>query len=98
VTGYQKGLFSYKRTYWDLDTSGISDPSQGVGNYANYPGVSGLSDTQLKSALPRGFDRKIWGQAPNINNGYPYLLANPPPSGAPAKRGSATRLHKPQRH
>jgi hypothetical protein len=22
---------------------------------------------------------QIWGQKKNINNGYPYLLANPPP-------------------
>jgi len=65
--------------YWDLDTSGISDPSQGAGNIPNDPGITGLTDAQLKSALPNGFDPKIWGQDPNINNGYPYLLANPPP-------------------
>jgi hypothetical protein len=29
--------------------------------------------------LPPGFDPKIWAQSSNINNGYPYLLANPPP-------------------
>ena len=65
--------------YWDLDTSGISDPSQGAGNIANDPGITGLTDAQLKSGLPAGFDPKIWGQSASINNGYPYLLANPPP-------------------
>ena len=65
--------------YWDLDTSGINDPSQGAGNIANDPGITGLSDAQLKSELPAGFDPAIWGQSPSINNGYPYLLANPPP-------------------
>ena len=65
--------------YWDLDTSGIGDPSQGAGNIANDPGITGLSDAQLKSGLPAGFDPTIWGQSPSINNGYPYLLANPPP-------------------
>jgi len=65
--------------YWDLDTSGISDPAQGAGNKANDPGITGLTDAQLKSALPTGFDPQVWGQNPNINNGYPYLLANPPP-------------------
>ena len=64
--------------YWDLDTSGVSDPSQGAGNISNFPGISGLTDAQLKSGLPAGFDPGIWGQNPSINNGYPYLIANPP--------------------
>lgn len=65
-------------SYWDLDTSGISDPADGAGNPPNDPGITGLSDSQLKSGLPSGFDPAIWGQSPAINNGYPYLLANPP--------------------
>ncbi len=65
--------------YWDLDTSGIGDPSQGAGNVANDPGLTGLTDTQLKSGLPAGFDPTIWAENPTINNGYPYLIANPPP-------------------
>jgi hypothetical protein len=65
-------------TYWDLDTSGISDPSKGCGDVPNCPGVTGLKDKDLKSRLPDGFDPNIWGQSPSINNGYPYLLANPP--------------------
>jgi hypothetical protein len=28
--------------------------------------------------LPEGFDPNVWRSDPNINNGYPYLLANPP--------------------
>ena len=77
--------------YWDLDTSGIDDPAQGIGNIPNAPGVTGLTDAQLKSALPDGFDPKVWGQNPNINNGYPYLLANPPPKNAPGKRSPKFR-------
>jgi hypothetical protein len=65
--------------YWDLETSGITDPSQGAGNVSNDPGITGLTDAQLKSGLPAGFDLTIWAQSPDINNGYPYLLANPPP-------------------
>jgi hypothetical protein len=64
--------------FWDLDTSGISDPSKAVGNQANFPGIAGLSDATLKSALPAGFDPAIWAQSPSINDGYPYLLSNPP--------------------
>jgi hypothetical protein len=64
--------------YWDLDTSGVTDPSRAVGNLANYPGIAGLSDTALKAGLPSGFDPSVWAQSPGINDGYPYLIANPP--------------------
>jgi hypothetical protein len=63
-----------QRAYWDTDTSRAAQAC-GKGHCAN---VVGLQDSQLKSGLPAGFDPKIWGQSPNINNGYPYLLANPP--------------------
>jgi hypothetical protein len=65
--------------YWDLDTSGVADPSQGAGNIPNDPGLTGLTDKQLRRGLPAGFDPSTWGRRKKINNGYPYLLANPPP-------------------
>ncbi|MBV9571233.1 MAG: hypothetical protein JO056_08335, partial [Alphaproteobacteria bacterium] len=80
-TGGVKGGFAgrgaghgFKFDYWDIDTSGevAGCGKKGCG------GVTGLTDAQLKSGLPKGFDPKIWGSDPNINNGYPYLLANPP--------------------
>ncbi|MFL6691148.1 MAG: hypothetical protein ACJ8IR_13340 [Alphaproteobacteria bacterium] len=40
--------------------------------------VTGLSDAELRSGRPAGFKSDVWGQSPDINNGYPYLLANPP--------------------
>ena len=55
-------------------------PSQGAGNIKNDSGITGLTDAQLKSRLPAGFDPAIWGQRKKVNNGYPYLLANPPPA------------------
>ena len=64
--------------YWDLDTSGIGNPSQGAGNIADDGNLTGLTDAQLKSALPAGFDPSLWGQQSVTNGGYPYLLANPP--------------------
>jgi len=64
--------------YWDLDASGVGDPSQGAGNLANAPGITGLTTTQFQSGLPSGFDPSVWGQSLSINGGYPYLLANPP--------------------
>jgi hypothetical protein len=60
---------------WDTTTSGVM-------NCAGYTdsGVdcTGLTTGQLQSALPAGFDPAVWGQDPAVNNGYPYLLANPP--------------------
>ena len=64
-------------SFWDLDM-GVSDPARGAANKTDDPGITGLTTQQLKSGLPAGFDPNIWGQSPNINDGYPYLRANPP--------------------
>ena len=64
--------------YWDLDTSGVSDPSKGAGNVANDGGVSGLTSQQLRSGLPAGFLSTVWAQNPTINNGFPYLVGMAP--------------------
>ena len=86
VTGglYRGGLVGHvdpsaAHAYWDTDTSGISNPGQGDGDTANFPGITGVTDSQLKSTLPDGFSPAVWGQSASINNGWPYLLANPPP-------------------
>jgi hypothetical protein len=62
-----------------LDTSGISNVAQGAGNIADDPGITGLSDAQLKSGLPIGFDKKVWKEKATLGNGYPTLIDNPPP-------------------
>ena len=61
--------------YWDTDTSGTD---QGTGR-GNKNGITGLNSAELQSGLPNGFDPTIWAQNPKINNGFPYLIANPPP-------------------
>jgi hypothetical protein len=61
--------------YWDVTTSGTNN---GTGN-GNVPNVTGLTTSQLKSGLPSGFDPATWAEKKNINNGFPYLIANPPP-------------------
>ena len=78
VTGNDDGTGTYASTYWDMDTTRIRNPAQGVYNIPNEPGVTGLSDAQMKSGLPAGFDPAVWGDNPAINGGYPYLLSNPP--------------------
>jgi hypothetical protein len=60
--------------YWDTTTSGTT---QGVGK-GSTKNVTGLTTQQLQSRLPHGFDRSVWGEKKSINNGLPYLLANPP--------------------
>ena len=70
---------SLSDTYWDTDTSGISNLSQGAGYPKNDPGITGLTSAQLRSGLPAGFDPTIWAENPPINNGLPYLINNPPP-------------------
>jgi hypothetical protein len=65
-------------TYWDTETSGITNLGQGAGNIANDPGITGLTTAQFQSGLPAGFDPAVWAENPKINDGFPYLLANPP--------------------
>ncbi|MEI9932852.1 MAG: hypothetical protein WDM89_20525 [Rhizomicrobium sp.] len=76
--GHSAGIKS-QTPYWDLDTSGISNPAQGAGNQASDPGITGLTTAQFQSGLPAGFDPGIWKQNAKLNNGYPYLIDNTPP-------------------
>jgi hypothetical protein len=67
---------SMSNVYWDTTTTNLGQACE-PGPY-DCPQAVGLSDAQLKSGLPAGFDPAIWGQNPAINNGLPYLLNNPP--------------------
>jgi len=60
--------------YWDTTTSGTT---QGVGQ-GGAVNITGLTTQQLQSGLPAGFDPGVWAEKSRINNGLPYLLANPP--------------------
>lgn len=82
-TGFVGGLIGWDaghtaNSYWDLETSGVSDPSQGAGDPPNDPGVTGLTTAQFQAGLPQGFDPKVWAQQSNVNGGFPYLRALPP--------------------
>ena len=68
---------SIRQSYWDLNTSGISDPGQGTGNVADDPGITGETTAALQSGLPAGFSAAVWASAPDA---YPVLLwQNPAP-------------------
>jgi hypothetical protein len=75
VVGYiSPSQYQIGNAYWDIDTTGMNQGCAGT-----CTGVSGLSDEQLKSGLPAGFDKKVWTQDAAHNSGYPYLIDNPPP-------------------
>jgi hypothetical protein len=80
----QVGIHDARHDYWDTTTSGTSEAE--CGSAAR--GVRGLTTTQLQAGLPRGFDPKIWAESPDINNGFPYLIANPPPATKNAIHGT----------
>jgi hypothetical protein len=65
-------------TYWDTDTSGISNKHQGAGNLQDDPGIKALTSSELQAGLPHGFSAKVWAQDLTINGGFPYLLKTLP--------------------
>jgi hypothetical protein len=83
---YRGGVIGYDQStsgnntgiYWDLDTSGVKGQSHGAGFPKHDKGLSGLTSAQFQAGLPQGFDPKVWAEDPKINNGYPYLISNPP--------------------
>ena len=63
--------------YWDKTTTKVA---QAAGNEGSDPGTRGLSNKTFVAQLPKGFNPKMWAENPNINDGLPYLIANPPPN------------------
>jgi hypothetical protein len=67
--------------YFDTTTSGVN-AKNGARNCSREKlcrhDVKGLTDAELRAALPSGLSAQVWAQSPSVNNGYPYLLANPP--------------------
>jgi hypothetical protein len=72
--------FNSGAAYWDIDTSGKGAKSgiAGCKRRKCRKGVKGLTTSEFQSGLPAGFDPSVWTQSLSINNGYPYLIANPP--------------------
>lgn len=62
--------------YWNTTTSGTNT---GVGNkLLGESGVTGLTTSQLQSALPNGFSTAVWSRDGSMNNSMPFLLELPP--------------------
>ncbi len=58
-------------SYWDMQTSGITNPEQGAGNVSGDAGITGATTATLQSALDPSWDPSVWGIVAGIS--YPYL-------------------------
>ncbi len=67
---------SNKQACWDTTTTGVQ---VAAGNESSDAGTKGLTNSKFIAKLPKGFSKTIWAESPSINNGLPYLIANPPP-------------------
>ncbi|HEX4533879.1 MAG TPA: GLUG motif-containing protein [Rhizomicrobium sp.] len=64
-------------SYWDKQTSGISDTARGAGNVAHDSGIAAKTTAQLK-ALPAGLTSTYWKVNASANDGLPFLIGNAP--------------------
>jgi filamentous hemagglutinin family protein len=60
-------------SYWDTDSSGNAN---GVGNSGSTAGITGLTTSQLSSALPTGFSASVWAHGGVNSKVTPYLPVN----------------------
>jgi hypothetical protein len=67
----------FENNYWDTDTGGTG---QGTGNEGDVDGITGLTTAEFQAGLPDGFGANYWAEYRRIIHGFPYLVANPPPS------------------
>jgi len=74
IAGSNSGTLS--SVYWDIQDTG-ANASLGCGS-GSCAGATALTRGQLQGALPAGFDPAIWTRTPGVNDGFPYLVANPP--------------------
>jgi filamentous hemagglutinin family protein len=58
-------------SYWDMQTSGITNPAQGAGSAPNDAGITGATTATLQTALDPNWNSSVWGIVAGIS--YPYL-------------------------
>jgi transcription termination factor NusB len=83
-------------SFWDIETSGLKTSAGGTGKTtAEMKNVRTYTDLKWSKGLESPWDfvgnpyddkgnEDIWDINPNINDGYPYLTAIPPPAPAPS--------------
>jgi hypothetical protein len=68
VSKTEAGAAVVTNSYWDVQTTG----------QFTSVGGTGLTDAQLKSGLPSGFDSTVWGSNPSVNNAVPSGISHYP--------------------
>jgi hypothetical protein len=58
-------------SYWDMQTSGITNPEQGAGNVSGDAGITAATTADLQDGLDPSWDSSVWGLIPGVS--YPYL-------------------------
>ncbi|HWA88711.1 MAG TPA: hypothetical protein VG889_01660 [Rhizomicrobium sp.] len=74
VAGNNSGTLG--NVYWDMDYTGASE-TFGCGS-GSCAGATPLTHEQIQGAMPAGFDTSVWTRSAGVNDGYPYLIDNPP--------------------
>jgi len=98
--GAQAGSLS--DTYWDTDTSGVTNLSQGPGNITNDPGITGLTTAQFQSGLPQGFGSEDLGRESehhrwlSVSSDEPSIEVAVAPTGWNPTRSSRSTPSKPE--
>ena len=77
--------------YWDLDTSGINDTTQGAGDQPSLTGITGLTTTNLQASLPSEFSGSAWAIV--AGRSYPYLLWQVPTGTPQVISGTVISAH-----
>jgi hypothetical protein len=65
--------------FWNLDTTGVENTNQGAGNQFDDKGLKGIAESKFRKATAQKLSPVYWAENAKLNNGYPYLLSNPPP-------------------
>ncbi|MDT7864527.1 MAG: GLUG motif-containing protein [Thermoproteota archaeon] len=94
LIGFNFGTVS--NSFWDIETSGLKTSAGGTGKTTSeMKNVRTYTDVGWSKGLESPWDfvgnpyddkgnEDIWDINPNINDGYPYLTAIPPPAPAPS--------------
>ncbi len=73
LVGVDDLLGGASNSYWNTQTSGITDVTAGAGFPPSDPGITAMNTAQLQAGLPSGFSSAVWGVIAGVS--YPYLLS-----------------------
>jgi hypothetical protein len=91
-TGYKTSGSTISSCYWDVNTDGIDGNASGADNY----GATGKTSIEMKmQSTYSGWDfATLWDINTSQNEGYPYLMNNPPDVPLPICLAAFSGLYK----